>query len=450
MADVSADGFMVWIAHREPINQRGRMQTLIYATNTVGQILINILILIGFSGPQTNCPGYEPDPTIPCTQDSRIVLRNDLSSAFPNEWCHLKCHNATFSWDLSIPAFALIIAAVNLTSIPLYAILKEERTSPEAVGSFLKSFWQQIQRRATWQILLYSMVSHITFGVENAAKTSANYVLLDLHTSQYQMMILMEKCIFFVGITFIRRYALHLSWRKMMIAGSTLVTCFNGLYFLIIFDVLRNPWFYIFTDVSSKFIFTLNFLASLFCMVEVAEPGYEAITYSLITTAGNAVAPLSSVISYQFLAFFPELATQESIATDTPQVRHEFATLHAITIVINLTSLFSLPLLPRQKKETRELVASGEKSKFWGAFALLSGLTFLIYSTIVTFVTVALHDVYGCFMIFGGTGCSAEESPAPARFLVVASLLYCYVVNFYLSYLPILRGKKRSLRDLFL
>ena len=99
----------------------------------------------------------------------------------------------------------------------------------------------------------------------------------------------------------------------------------------------------------------------------------------------------SSHISFSL--FFPELATQESIATDTPQVRHELGVLHAITIVINLTSLLSLPLLPRQKKETRELVASGEKSKFWGAFALLSGLTFLIYSTIVTFVTVALHDV---------------------------------------------------------
>ena len=282
---------------------------------------------------------------------------------------------------------------MNLASIPLYVILKEERTAPEAVGKFLKSFWEQIQRRAMWQILLYSMVSHITFGVENAAKTSANYVLLDLHTSQYQIMILMEKCIFFVGLTYIRKYALHLSWRKMMIAGSTLVTVFNALYFLIIFDVLRSPAFYIFTDVSSKFIFTLNFLASLFCMVEIAEPGYEAITYSLITTAGNAVSPLSSVISYQFLAFFPELATQESIATDTPQVRHELGILHAITIVINLTSLLSLPLLPRQKKETRELVASGEKNKFWGAFALMSGLTFLIYSTIVTFVTVALHDV---------------------------------------------------------
>ena len=54
-------------------------------------------------------------------------------------------------------------------------------------------------------------------------------------------------------------------------------------------------------------------------MVEVAEPGYEAITYSLITTASNAVAPLSAVISYQLLAFFPLLNDQSSIAADTPE-----------------------------------------------------------------------------------------------------------------------------------
>ena len=48
-------------------------------------------------------------------------------------------------------------------------------------------------------------------------------------------------------------------------------------------------------------MYTLNFLASHASMVEVAEPGYEAITYSLITTATNAVSPLSAVISYQLL-----------------------------------------------------------------------------------------------------------------------------------------------------
>eukprot|EP00957_Ditylum_brightwellii_P007848 594160-Ditylum_brightwellii.AAC.1 len=37
MADVASDGFMVWIAHREPIHKRGKMQTLIYAANSLGQ-----------------------------------------------------------------------------------------------------------------------------------------------------------------------------------------------------------------------------------------------------------------------------------------------------------------------------------------------------------------------------------------------------------------------------
>lgn len=153
-------------------------------------------------------------------------------------------------------------------------------------------------------------------------------------------------------------------------------------------------------------------------MVEVAEPGYEAITYSMITTATNAVSPLSAVISYQLLAFFPTLNDQESIATDTPQVRSEFATLHLLVIILNLSSLLSLPLLPRQKKETRELVAKKEKSTFWGAYAMCSAFLFLCYSTFVTFITVRYHDVYGCMKVLGGGGCSADESGSAALALV--------------------------------
>ena len=190
-------------------------------------------------------------------------------------------------------------------------------------------------------------------------------------------------------------------------------------------------------------MYTLNFLASHASMVEVAEPGYEAITYSLITTATNAVSPLSAVISYQLLAFFPLLNDQESIATDTQEVRHEFACLHATVIILNLSSLLSLPLLPRQKKECREMVAKGETSTFWGKFVIGSAFTFLCYSTIATFVTVKYHDVYGCYKILGGGGCSAEESSTMALGLVSAILLYCYMTNFYLSYLPIVKGERR-------
>jgi hypothetical protein len=190
-------------------------------------------------------------------------------------------------------------------------------------------------------------------------------------------------------------------------------------------------------------MYTLNFLASHASMVEVAQPGYEAITYSLITTATNAVSPLSAVVSYQLLAFFPSLNDQESIAADTPQVRKDFACLHSLIILLNMSSLLSLPLLPRQKKETREMVAKGEKSSFWGCFVIVSAFTFLSYSTFVTFVTVKYHDVYGCMKILGGGGCSGEESSTMAFGLVTVILLYCYGTNFYLLYWPIVVGERK-------
>ena len=86
MADVSADGFMVWIAHREPTHKRGRMQTLVYAVNSFGQIVVNLVILFGFSGPSVNCPGYQTDDTIPCTNDINVMARSQFAEEFPETW----------------------------------------------------------------------------------------------------------------------------------------------------------------------------------------------------------------------------------------------------------------------------------------------------------------------------------------------------------------------------
>lgn len=253
----------------------------------------------------------------------------------------------------------------------------------------------------------------------------------------------MESIFFLVGLGLIRKYGLGYSWRKLIWIGSMMVTFFNLLYLLIVFDVWRNPWFYIFTDVSDTFMVTLNFMAGVFCIVEVSEPGLEAITYALITTANNATIPVSSVIAYQFLALFPDLNSQEGIGQDTPSVRRQFALLILITEVINLSSLLALPMLPRQKEETRELVAEGQVSSFWGKFTLISGAVFLLYSTCVAFFTVAGANTYGCLKILGGSGCSENESSVPVYLLLGAVFLYCYGLNFYFTYWPILKGEKK-------
>jgi len=162
-----------------------------------------------------------------------------------------------FTWDLSIPTFALSICFVIAASIPMYICLKEDKVEASPTGDFMSKFWVQIQRRACYQIILYGVLSHITFGVHNAAKPGANYVWLSLSTFQQQLMLILEKLAFFISLNLIRRYALNVSWRKMVLCGSCLVLVFNCAYFLIIFDIYRISWFYIFTGKSALVLFHL-------------------------------------------------------------------------------------------------------------------------------------------------------------------------------------------------
>merc|ERR1719273_1506001 len=115
------------------------------------------------------------------------------------------------------------------------------------------------------------MISNLTFGVYNAAKYSANFVWLDLTTTQNQIMLILENFVFVIGLILIKKYALTMSWRKLVLIGTVFCTFWNVLYFLIIFNVYRNVWFYIFTDVSKNFIYTLNYMAGSYFIVAISE-----------------------------------------------------------------------------------------------------------------------------------------------------------------------------------
>merc|ERR1719296_120465 len=128
----------------------------------------------------------------------------------------MKCSNATFNFGLTVSEYTAILAIVNISTIPFYLSLNEQKKQPGVKTSFqdfLSSFWTQLQRRAAWQLILYVMISNITFCVINAAKPTSNYIWLHLTTLQNQIMILLEKFMLVIGLTMIRKYALHFSWR---------------------------------------------------------------------------------------------------------------------------------------------------------------------------------------------------------------------------------------------
>ena len=283
-ADTSADGAMVMIAHKEPIEKRGKTQTFCYSMMKLGQIVVNVVLLFGMSGPEMNCAGYESDSETECSTDDEVLSRVDstLIENYPIDWCHQKCSKAMFSWDLSIPTFALSICFVIAASIPMYICLKEDKVKASPTGDFMSKFLVQIQRRACWQIILYGVLSHITFGVHNAAKPGANYVWLSLSTFQQQLMLILEKLAFFISLNLIRRYALNVSWRKMVLCGSCLVLVFNCAYFLIIFDIYRSSWFYIFTGKSAFVLFHHVHIPPLHSFACPCNP--HVLTYAMFTS----------------------------------------------------------------------------------------------------------------------------------------------------------------------
>lgn len=44
MADVAADGFMVWMAHNKSVERRGNIQTPVYIMREIGRLIVSIVI----------------------------------------------------------------------------------------------------------------------------------------------------------------------------------------------------------------------------------------------------------------------------------------------------------------------------------------------------------------------------------------------------------------------
>lgn len=214
---------MVWMAHFEKEERRGKIQSLIYIIREVGRIAISLVIILGFSGPSVNCPGYQEDTSIPCTDDETVTARSQFYEEFPDTWCYMVCDAADFSFGLTISQYAWILTAINLVGMPAYFFLYEDKKQKEKVGKVMSDFWHVMKQRAVWQVMLYTMISSITFNVFIAAKSNANFVWLGLTTIQNTVINIIESLFFFAGLALIRQYGLGWSWRKMIWAGSVCV-----------------------------------------------------------------------------------------------------------------------------------------------------------------------------------------------------------------------------------
>ena len=76
------------------------------------------------------------------------------------------------------------------------------------------------------------------------------------------------------------------------------------------------------------------------------------------------------------------------ISEDTPEMRNDFALFTIITLCFKCLAIYSLPMIPRQEKETRAIYEKKEQSILWATVTVVSFIVTFLYIAVTIFVPI--------------------------------------------------------------
>merc|ERR1719160_1588542 len=148
------------------------------------------------------------------------------------------------------------------------------------------------------------------------------------------------------------RWLKHWPWRALLLYGTAFYIAMMFLFWLVVFDVVRNQWLVIFIDADQTFAQNIGYLVVMWACVEMAPTGLEGTTLALATTVGNAGQSLGTYVTMFYNGFFD--LSREAIASDTAYVRRQYIYNALAVIATQCAYLLALRLMPDQKRDARE------------------------------------------------------------------------------------------------
>ncbi|GMF26773.1 unnamed protein product [Phytophthora lilii] len=209
MCEVAADAMVVEYAQREPIEQRGRVQTAVYAVKTSFTAVGAAVIAFFMNGEE---------------------------------------YAGSFSFSLSFQELMLITGVICAPLIFVsWFLLNEERvTEKRSFGEYMSSFWTLLQKRAIYQIVAYKFFS----GVFNSFNivSSSNIKLYWVHATPFNnsFMAIVGTVFYAITLALTGKYGLDWNWRTIIIVtmcGALSIDAFMTMF--TVWDVVRNQWFWL-------------------------------------------------------------------------------------------------------------------------------------------------------------------------------------------------------------
>lgn len=361
---VAADGMTVEYAQREPEEIRGQTQSMIYIVRTITATLAKVLMAFAMNGGDYG------------GQFNWSLSLNELS------------------WILMISPVVGIIAAIFF--------LEEEKYESQNFFSRCKDMWHIAQERCIWQIVFFQFF----YALFHNWKSTPNYPVqkewAGVTPFNDSLAGIMGSFVFLFTLYAVKQWGLSWNWRRTLVVTTLSVVALDGFVVLLtVYDVVRSQWFWLGGPILEEFPGEINFLIGTFVIVEVANEGYEAATYGLLTTVMNLGSPIATSLSN--ISNIPFDVSQDDIKTDTSSIRHQVTYCYLIQYSMKILGLVFVFLLPRQKKEAQELKKNGGRNKVVGAITVFGIFFFFVWGIVCNMLSIFPET--SCLIIAGGKGC---------------------------------------------
>ncbi|KAJ0390667.1 hypothetical protein P43SY_010307 [Pythium insidiosum] len=168
------------------------------------------------------------------------------------------------------------------------------------------------------------------------------------------------------------------------------------------FDVIRSQYLWVGVQQLSMAILTINWIVPPLVFVEIAEPGYEATCYGILTTLGNvAVVVMNFTMNIVSATYSPEV---QDIEADTHEVRWHVASQFLVKAAVAIgVALCVLPLLPKQKRHVKEIKLSSSPNLIAPIVLFTVFLGLFVAALVSTLLSV--FESTACLRFAGGQGC---------------------------------------------
>ncbi|KAG2860884.1 hypothetical protein PC113_g7673 [Phytophthora cactorum] len=383
LVDAACDGLMVETVHRDSqIEERGLFraaslsQSAVHAVRFIAELTGTLLVAVGMNSEE---------------------------------------YSGGFSFEISLRGLFVVLIVVALialgaTAWGLCESCDSKTDIPVAVPNLrlkLGEFWRIMQQRATWQIASFGFLQKmcLSFGMDSASPSQAMQEFW-LHTDPFTknlFLALANGGVCVAASVFVHRRLLSTSWHSSVCIGllGGLIVGFP-VAMAVVFDVWRSKFFFLIATEIVGFADCIAMVVRMLVVVEIAEPGFESSTYGLVTSVYNLADPVATALNNAIGAYFRVF--DDDIQQDTDDVRMRAGALFAVLFTVRaVVGLGTLPLLPNQKHDARELKARGGSSKHMALVVFLTiGVGFLV-ALVASILSVFQRT--SCLRFAGGVGC---------------------------------------------